>query len=601
MNRPARLAALLLFALVLPRTAAAQTYDGYTLYSKEGSRNSYLIDMNKTVVHSWSHDKTGGYCCYLLADGSLLRPAKSTNSSLAAGGEAGIVQRWSWGGQKLWEYTYSSNTYRTHHDLEVLPNGNVLCIAWEVKTAAQCVAAGLDHSASLWPDHIIEVQPVGSTGGNIVWEWHLFDHLVQHYSASKSNYGVIADHPELVDINIGPNSGDWSHLNSVKYNPALDQIIVSSHYLNEIYVIDHSTTTAQAASHAGGNSGKGGDILYRWGCPSNYGAPGTRVFDVVHHGSWIHAGLPGAGHAMAFNNRQSQTTSMVVELELPVNGQGQYSLTQGNAYLPASPYWSYTAAGFFSQHLGSAQRLPNGNTLIAQSTSGKFLEVTSGGTVVWQYQPGGQIPRVIRYDPAYSGLANLPVQLTSFYGVLGANCVQLHWQVASENMNYGFQVERSFDAGGAWEVAAFIPGRGTTSSTWEYSYDDPLTDPLRAAGTVHYRLRQLDTDGSATLSQMLDIDVAAAPSALALLPPYPNPVVSGLATDIAFHLQSDAAISLHVCDLHGREIATLAEGSRSAGRHTARWDTHGVAPGMYLCRLSAGGETRLGKVIVTGQ
>ncbi|MFH0734538.1 MAG: aryl-sulfate sulfotransferase [bacterium] len=383
-----------------------QTYEGYTLYSPNNSRYTYLIDINKTVVHSWSHTKTGGYSCYLLEDGSLMRSATSSNSQLNGGGATGIIQKVAWDGSLLWEYTYSSSTYRAHHDFEPMPNGNVLIIAWEVKTAAQAVLAGLKRSITIWPDHIIEVQPAGTTGGTIVWQWHAWDHLIQNYDATKNNYGVISEHPELLNINVGStSSGDWMHVNGISYNAELDQIVFSSHNLDEVYVIDHSTTTAEAASHSGGTYGKGGDFLYRWGCPSNYGVSGSQVFSVVHCATWIPAGYPGAGNIMAFNNRENQSTSMVVEIVPPRDGSGNYTYTSGTAFGPVSPLWSYTASGFYSQHLGGCQRLPNGNTFIVEATTGVFWEVNSAGTVVWNYTKGGEIARALRYSASYPGLS----------------------------------------------------------------------------------------------------------------------------------------------------------------------------------------------------
>ena len=381
-----------------------QAFNGYTLFSANNSRYSYLVNMNNQTFHSWTHNKNGGYSCYLMEDGTLYRSAVSSNSSLNGGGATGIIQRVAWDGTLLWEYTYSSSTYRLHHDFEVLPNGNVLMIAWEVKTAAQSVQAGLNHSAILWPDHIIEVQPVGTNGGNIVWKWHAWDHLIQDYDPSKANYGVVANHPELLDINVGSTSGDWMHVNGISYNPELDQIAITSHNLHEVWIIDHSTTTEEAAGHTGGRYGKGGDFLYRWGKPANYRAPGSQVFKVVHCPFWIQQGLPGAGHLMAFNNREGQGTSMIVELELPQDSAGFYTYIPGTAYGPVAPAWSYTASGFYSNHLGGVQRLPNGNTLIVQSTSGIMFEVDPNGNKVWNYNRGGEIPRALRYSIDYTGL-----------------------------------------------------------------------------------------------------------------------------------------------------------------------------------------------------
>lgn len=393
---------LLLNFLFIPSSFYAQAYDGFTLFSPNNSRNTYLINMSNQVVHSWSHTKTGGYSCYLLEDGTLLRSAASSNSQLNGGGAAGVVQKIDWDGNIVWEYTYSSSTYRSHHDIEPMPNGNVLLIAWEVKTAAQAVQTGLDHSAVIWPDHIIEIEPVGTNSGNIVWQWHAWDHLVQDYDAAKSNYGAVANHPELLDINMGSSvAGDWMHINGISYNSELDQIVISSHFLDEIYVIDHSTTTAEAANHSGGRSGKGGDILYRWGNPTNYDAPGTQVFNVVHSSVWIPGGNPGSGNILAFNNREGESTSIVVEIVPPLDASGNYTISAGSAFGPSSPTWSYTANGFYSNHLGGCQRLPNGNTLIVESTSGYMFEVNVSGNVVWSYNRGGEIARALRYSTEY--------------------------------------------------------------------------------------------------------------------------------------------------------------------------------------------------------
>lgn len=396
----------LILIVFLTNDIFAEIYDGYILYSPNNSRYSYILDMNNNVVHSWTHSKTGGYSCYLLEDGSLMRSATSSNSQLNGGGAAGVIQKYSWSGSLLWEYTYSSSTYRAHHDFEPLPNGNVLIVAWEVKTAAQAVAAGLKRSISIWPDHIIEVQPVGTTGGNIVWQWHAWDHLVQDYNANVSNYGVVAQHPELLDINVGSTMmGDWMHINGISYDAEYDQIVISSHNLDEIYVIDHSTTTEEAAGHTGGTYGKGGDFLYRWGCPSNYDASGSQVFSVVHNSCWVPEGYPGDGNILAFNNRENQSTSMVVEIVPPRDSDGNYTLTTGTAFGPSSPTWSFTASGFYSNHLGSCQRLANGNTFIVESTSGVFWEVDASGTVVWTYSKGGEIARALKYSSSYPGLS----------------------------------------------------------------------------------------------------------------------------------------------------------------------------------------------------
>ena len=147
-------------------------------------------------------------------------------------------------------------------------NGNVLVTVWEKKTITQATAEGRDPAllaTTLWVDRIMELQPAGLSGANVVWEWSVWDHLIQDYDSTKANYGVVADHPELFNLNYVPAiQADWMHVNGIAYNSDLDQIVFSSRLFSEIFIIDHSSTTAEALSHTGGNSGKGGDILYRW-------------------------------------------------------------------------------------------------------------------------------------------------------------------------------------------------------------------------------------------------------------------------------------------------------------------------------------------------
>ena len=395
--------AVVIIEIIFTKFINAQAYPGFTLYAQDNSKVTYLLNLDNTTYKSWTHAESGCYSSYLLEDGTLMRTA-NVMGSLNAGGATGMVQKIDWSGTVVWSFTYSSSTYQAHHDICPMPNGNVLMIAWEVKTAAQSVAAGLNHSSSIWPDHIIEVKPSGTSGGTIVWQWHVWDHLIQDYSSSQSNYGVVANHPELLDINVGSTSGDWMHFNGLTYNPELDQIVFSSHNLNELYVIDHSTTTAQAAGHTGEKYGKGGDFLYRWGCPSNYRASGTQVFNVVHAATWIPKGNPGEGHILAFNNRANQPTSMVVEIAPPQDSSGFYTYPLAAGYGPTSPVWSFTKTGFYSDHLGGVQRLPNGNTMVAQSTSGILFEVASLGNTVWNDNIGGEIVRVLRYSHTYAGL-----------------------------------------------------------------------------------------------------------------------------------------------------------------------------------------------------
>ena len=136
-------------------------------------------------------------------------------------------------------------------------------------------------------------------------------------------------------------------------------------------------------------------MLYRWGNPRAYGHGTTadqRLF-WQHHTHWIAPGLPGAGNILVFNNGaeaaedQYRSYSSIEEIAPPVDGYG-YRRNPAEPYPPAEPVWSYTAENptdFFSRIMGSAQRLPNGNTLICDSTSGNLFQVTTDGKQVWSY------------------------------------------------------------------------------------------------------------------------------------------------------------------------------------------------------------------------
>jgi hypothetical protein len=360
---------------------------------------------------SWASSYFPGVAVWWLGDGTILRTIR-TGSGGGYGGSGGGVQKVEWDGTVIWDFRYNTNGDLSHHDVKSLPNGNVLLIAWETKTRTEAIAAGRNPSYvsnnGFWPDHVIEVQPTGPSSGDIVWEWHVWDHLIQDYDTSKENYGVVGDHPELVDVNyVTSTDRDWMHTNSIDYNVEFDQILISIHNFNEIWIIDHSTTTEEAAGHNGGTSGKGGDLLYRWGNPMTYDAGTTtdRKLFSQHDASWIDEGCPGEGDILVFNNganRPSSHYSTVDEIIPPVNENGEYYLQPGSAYGPVAQTWIYTAnppTSFYASHISGAWRLPSGNTLITNGETGKIFEVTPEGSSVWQYNTGGQVFKAVYIPP----------------------------------------------------------------------------------------------------------------------------------------------------------------------------------------------------------
>ena len=376
-------------------------FTGYTFFAPIRSKTSYLIDMEGEIVHEWPSEHPPGNSAYLMEDGSIVRTAQDfDNPTFHGGGSGGRVQRISWDGELLWDFLFSNEEHMQHHDIACLPNGNVLMIAWEFKTPEEAIEAGRDPSTTgeegIWPDTVIEVKPKGESGGEVVWEWRLWDHLVQDRDEEKSNFGDVGAHPELVDVNhAARGGGDWNHTNSIHYNARLDQITISVRTFNELWVIDHSTTTEEAAGHEGGKYGRGGDLLYRWGNPGAYRRGGRRDIRLYgqHDVQWIDEELPGGGNILVFNNgdRRGREYSSVDEIVTPVTKEGSYEIEEGIAFGPKEARWTYgngEGERFSSNFISGAQRLPNGNTLICSGADGRLLEVTAENEIVWEYVNG---------------------------------------------------------------------------------------------------------------------------------------------------------------------------------------------------------------------
>ena len=422
-----------------------EAFEGYTLFNKRDTNTIYLIDNQGREVHWWELGSETQFA-RLLENGNLLTFANIDQRR--------YVREVDRNGNILSDCTQGS----PHHDFLKMPNGNVLLLSRQRKTPEEVIAAGANPEF-IGPDglrapHIVEARITGPASCEIVWEWSAWDHLIQDFDSSKANYGVVAEHPELIDLNFylselpdSINPSDWIHSNGIDYNPELDQVMLSPNNFSEMWIIDHSTTRAEAAGSGGGNSGKGGDLLYRWGNPRAYraGTLDDQQLFWPHNPQWIPPGRPGAGNILIFNNGLRaydlpRDYSSVDEIVPPVDG-ANYRLDPGVAYAPEEPVWTYTAAtpsDFFAPYISGTQRLPNGNTLICDGVHGTLFEVTPAGKTVWKYVnpttgsgplrqgepvpteqrrsaaaggrkvvPANQMYRAYRYAPDYPGLQEL--------------------------------------------------------------------------------------------------------------------------------------------------------------------------------------------------
>jgi hypothetical protein len=333
------------------------------------------------------------------------RLANISGDAIWAGGGGATVEIRDWDNNLKWSYSINDSLRRLHHDIAVTDEGNILMIVWELKNTQECLAAGRDTALNdqdeLWPDYIIEVDP---TTDEIVWEWHVWDHLIQDQFPLADNFGVVANSPSRVDVNfpIDRTHPDWMHSNSLDYLPSMNIICLSVPYFSEIWYIDHSTTAAQAATGDGGAFNLGGDLIYRWGNPAAYQAGDStdqRLF-FEHDAHWIDDYLPNdhplAGRMAVFNNRAGADFSSAVVIEPLLDYQGMTFLMNGGKWLPQDPLVTYThptPAKMYSTGLSSVQHLPNGNVLLCSGGAGYSFELTPTDEIVWEYKTpllGGQ-------------------------------------------------------------------------------------------------------------------------------------------------------------------------------------------------------------------
>ncbi len=383
-------------------TANAQPHPEWTLYTPFSGTTTFLLDLDNSVVQTWPSAFRPGLSVYLVEDGSILRTASDSSvQPFGGGGTGGRIQRIAWDGTLEWNYVVAGPDHVQHHDIEILPNGNILAIIWERYTRAEAIAMGRDPNrvgTEVWSEAILEIEPVGATGGNIVWEWHVWDHLVQDFDANLPNFGDPADFPGRIDINFGPTVADWLHFNGMDYNAELDQIVMSSRTLSEIWVISHDPDAS-------------GDFVYRWGNPQAYNRGGSqdqRLFG-QHDPEWIPEGLPGAGNITIFSNGDGRGFSTADEIDTGVNKDGTYDLPPNDPYAPAEPAWSCSSIdgqGFYSIFMSGVQRLANGNTLICIALDGRFVEIDENCNSVWSYNTGTTF-RATRIDKRDPRLANL--------------------------------------------------------------------------------------------------------------------------------------------------------------------------------------------------
>ena len=374
----------------------------YTLFAPLSSTNTLLIDHSGETVHTWKNDHRPALSVYLLENGELLRPGGMSDIKDVFydefKGNAGLIEILDWDSNVVWSTTLSTDTYLSHHDVEQLPNGNILAIVWEAKTAEEALALGRTKVSgeTLWADAVYEICRASATkkctDGEIVWRWSTWDHVAQNVDKTiRSTYvKSLSKNSDKVDINYftGAGAADWTHANAVDYNAETDQILLSVRDFNEYWILDHSDASQ--------------GIVSRVGNPAAYGGSGEQTLFVQHDAHWIEEGLSGAGNILVFNNGGDRPD-------------GDYSSVdefcyQGNNCEVGEIVSSYSegpSGDFYADHISGAQRLENGNTLVCSGIEGHLFEYNSNNEIIWEYDYNSQIFRATRYNGDYSGLFEL--------------------------------------------------------------------------------------------------------------------------------------------------------------------------------------------------
>ena len=305
-----------------------QCYRGYNLPTNaRGSNDAFLMDMEGRICHRWHSEEGIGYA-HLLPYGNLLirtAPPSDAGGAENIGGSSAAILELDWDSNVVWEY----RNPLVHHDYERLPNGNTLVLLFEnlssdLTSRIRGGIAGDSDPESMFGDQIQEIAPDGS----VVYEWKAWEHL----------------DPEGDPICPLENRVEWTHGNSLKTTPEGD-LIVSYRLISTVGIVDKAS----------------GDFKWKWG-PGHISHP--------HHPTYL-----DNCNILLFDNgfhRSQGTYSRVIEVnpatsEIVWEFRGQPSIS------------------FYSQATSSAERLPNGNTMICEGTPGRMFEVTANKEIVWEY------------------------------------------------------------------------------------------------------------------------------------------------------------------------------------------------------------------------
>jgi hypothetical protein len=230
------------------------------------------------------------------------------------------------------------------------------------------------------------------------------------------------------------------------------------------------------------------------------------------------------------------------------------------------------------------------------------LNVTTAGVLTWlSHFSGSGIDTVIVSLSDGFTTANstaiitvstpVPVQMRSFQASVSGNCVLVRWVAVTEVNCYGYYVQRTKQGVPGWTEVGFVSGAGTASSPHSYHYSDRVTE----IGHYLYRVKQVNNDGKTEYYGNTEIEITA-PAKFSLKQNYPNPF--NPSTTIPYELPQRLHVLLAVYNSLGQKLTELVNEEKEAGYHEVRFDTGGLASGIYLYRIEAGNYIQARKLLV---
>jgi len=374
----------------------SRAWSGYTVFALPET-GAVLVDMNGRVVRKWDQiEGSSGGPMRMLPGGFAIgaignRPPHQESLGLA---------QFDWAGKQVWSFEgheevtlrdgQKRSSARQHHDWQregfpagyyspeftpKVDSGRTLVLSHKNVT-------NLDiNPHPLEDDYLVEID----WSGKVVWEWLASQHVdgfgfspqAREIIRKSAAYSKPRDSVDWLHINsatyVGPNR--WFDAGDARFNP--DNVMISSRQSNFIAIV-----------------ARDGSIAWRLG-PDYSASEATRAIGQVigqHHPHIIPKGLPGAGNLMVFDNGGAAGYGPVT----PASPDGVNAMSRGSSrVLEIDPValkkvWEYSIPGtesyrFFSHYVSSAQRLPNGNTLITEGADGRVFEITTGGDIVWEY------------------------------------------------------------------------------------------------------------------------------------------------------------------------------------------------------------------------